>query len=304
MKSSTQRLSKSQFKEALTGYLFASPWLLGFLFFSLIPILLSFYYSFCRYDILRPPMYVGLKNYIYLLKDSPMFYQSVYNTLYYTVVRVPIVIAGSLLIAMLVARPKKGVRVFRTLYYLPSIVSGVALSVLWFWMYNPKFGLINQALTSFGIPGPLWLQSEVWSKPAIILMGLWSIGGGRMIIFIAGLNGVPREMYESALIDGAGWWNRFWAITLPQISGVLFLLTVVEIITSFQVFTEAYIMTRGGPLNSTLFYNLELYNKAFLDYQMGLASAMAWMLFLATMIVTLILFKTVGSRVYYEASKP
>jgi multiple sugar transport system permease protein len=135
-------------------------------------------------------------------------------------------------------------------------------------------------------------------------MGLWAIGGGRMIVFIAGLNGISKDLYESALIDGAGWWHRFWAITVPQLSGVLFLLTVVEVIGSFQVFTEAYVMTRGGPLNSTLFYNLELYNKAFLDYQMGLASAMAWLLFIGTMAVTLALFKFLGSRVYYEAAKP
>jgi len=290
--------------EGVLGYVFASPWLIGFLVFGVIPIVLSFYYSFCRYDVLRPPMFVGLKNYKYLLTESPLFYKSVYNTLYYTVCRVPLVIVGSLLLAILVERPRPGVGAVRTLYYLPSIVSGVALSVLWLWLYNPKFGLINQWLGWLGVPGPLWLESERWSKPAIVLMGLWSIGGGRMIVFIAGLNGIPREMYESAVIDGAGWWSRFRYITLPQISAVLFLLTVVEIITSFQVFTEAYVMTRGGPLNSTLFYNLELYNKAFLDYQMGLASAMAWLLFVATLLVTLALFKYLGSRVYYEAGVP
>ena len=301
-------MKKHQWLKALhegsTGYLFASPWLVGFLAFGLFPILLSFYYSLCRYDVLRPPMYIGLSNYQYLLTESPLFYKSVYNTLYYTVFRVPLVMIGSLLLAMLVARPRPGVGLVRTFYYLPSIVSGVALSVLWLWLYNPKYGLINQFLTSIGVPGPLWLQSETWSKPALIMMGLWSIGGGRMIIFIASLNGVPREMYESAVIDGAGWWNRFRYITIPQISGVIFLLAVVEVITSFQVFTEAYVMTRGGPLNSTLFYNLELYNKAFLDYQMGLASAMAWLLFAGTMAITLVLFKFLGSRVYYEAAKP
>lgn len=291
-------------RESLLGYLFASPWLIGFLVFGVLPIILSFYYSFCRYDVLRPPMYVGFDNYKYLLTESPTFYKSVYNTLYYTVIRVPIVIIGSLLFAMLVEKPRVGVGTVRTLYYMPSIVSGVALSVIWLWLYNPEFGLVNQMLGWFGIKGPEWLDSVRWSKMAIILMGLWSIGGGRMIVFIAGLNAIPKEMYESAAIDGAGWWSRFRYITIPQISSVIFLLTVVEIITSFQVFTEAYVMTHGGPTNSTLFYNLELYNKAFLDYQMGVASAMAWILFIGTLVITLALFKYVGSKIYYEAAVP
>ncbi len=291
-------------REWLTGYLFASPWLIGFFAFGLIPIALSFYYSLCRYDVLRPAMFIGLENYRQLLFESPLFYLSIYNTLYYTALRVPLAIVGSLLLALLVARPRRGIGAIRTAYYLPSIVSGVALSVLWMWLYNPKYGLVNECLGYLGIPGPLWIQSAEWSKPALVFMGLWAIGGGRMIVFIAGLNGISKDMYESALIDGAGWWHRFWAITVPQLSGVLFLLTIVEVIGSFQVFTEAYVMTRGGPLNSTLFYNLELYNKAFLDYQMGLASAMAWLLFIGTMAVTLAMFKFLGSRVYYEAAKP
>jgi len=291
-------------REGLLGYLFASPWLFGFLIFGIIPIILSFYYSLCRYDVLRPPMFVGWENYKYLLFESPNFYRSIYNTFYYTIFRVPIVIVGSLLLAMLVAKPMPGIYSIRTIYYLPSIVSGVALSVIWMWLYNPQYGLVNQFLGWFGIPGPLWLQSEKWSKMAIVLMGLWAIGGGRMIIFIAGLNAIPRELYESAEIDGARWWSRFWHITFPQISSILFLLTIVEIIASFQVFTEAYVMTQGGPLNSTLFYNLELYNKSFLDYQMGTASALAWLLFLVTLCITLLLFKVVGSRVYYEYAAP
>lgn len=290
-------------KEIFTGYLFASPWILGFLAFTLVPIILSLYYSFCRYDVLRPPMFVGFQNYYYLLFESEKFYKAVYNTIYYTVLRVPLVMTGSLLLAMLVARPRRGVNLARTIYYMPSIITGVALSVMWFWMYNPKFGLINRALALVGLPLPLWLESTTWSKPAIVLMALWSIGGGRMIVMIAGLNGIPRHLYESARVDGAGWWSQFWHITIPQLSPTLFLLTVVEVIFSFQVFTEAYVMTRGAPLDSTLFYNLELYFKAFLDYQMGLASAMAWLLFLGTCIVTLLLFWTLGRRVYYEAER-
>jgi multiple sugar transport system permease protein len=290
-------------REGVTGYLFASPWIIGFLVFTVVPIFMSFYYSLCRYDVLRPPMFIGLENYRFLLFQSDKFWSAVGNTLYFTAFRVPLVILGSLLLAMLVARPRPGIGIVRTIFYMPSIISGVALSLIWLWMYNPKYGLVNQALASFGIPGPLWLESAKWSKEAIILMGLWSIGGGRMIVFIAGLNGVPRHLYESAAVDGAGWWTQFRHITIPQLSGVLFLLTVVEIISSFQVFTEAYLMTGGGPLGSTLFYNLELYFKAFREYEMGLASTMAWLLFLGTMIVTFVLFRVVGKHVYYEADR-
>lgn len=287
----------------MTGYLFASPWIFGVLAFTLIPIVMSLYYSFCRYDVLRPPMFVGLENYRYLLLDSPKFYKSIYNTLYFTALRVPLVMIGSLGVAMLLARPRPTIGLARTIYYMPSIISGVALSVIWLWMYNPKYGLVNQALAMFGVQGPLWLDSKNWSKEAMILMGLWSIGGGRMIVMIASLNGIPRHLYESALVDGAGWWSRFWNITLPQISGALFLLTVVEIIGSFQVFTEAYLMTGGGPLDSTLFYNLELYFKAFREYDMGMASAMAWLLFAGTLLVTLVLFKASKKYVYYESGQ-
>ncbi|MCD6385780.1 sugar ABC transporter permease [Candidatus Sumerlaeota bacterium] len=290
-------------REIFTGYLFASPWILGFFAFTLIPIILSFYYSFCRYDVLRPPMFVGFQNYYYLLFKSEKFYTSVYNTLYFTVFRVPLVMIGSLLLALLVATPRRGVSLARTIYYMPSIITGVALSVIWLWMYNPKYGLINRALALLGLPLPLWLESPTWAKPAIILMGIWSIGGGRMIVMIAGLNSIPRHLYESARVDGAGWWSQFWHITIPQLSPTLFLLTVVEVIFSFQVFTEAYIMTRGGPLDSTLFYNLELYFKAFLDYRMGEASALAWLLFVGTCIITLLMFWILGRRVYYEAER-
>jgi multiple sugar transport system permease protein len=289
--------------ETIIGYIFASPWILGFMAFTLVPICLSFYFSFCRYDVLRPPMFVGIQNYVYLLFKSKEFFTAVYNTLYFTLFRVPLVIAGSLLLAMLVAKPRKGVALARTIYYMPSIITGVALSVIWLWMYNPKFGLINKALALVGIPGPLWLESAQWSKAAIILMGIWSIGGGRMIVMIAGLNGIPKHLYESARVDGAGWWSQFWHITVPQLSPTLFLLTIVEVIFSFQVFTEALLMTRGGPEDSTLFYNLELYKRAFQFYEMGLASAMAWLLFVGTLGVTLVLFATLGRKVYYEAGK-
>ena len=271
--------------------------------FTIYPISMSVYYSLCRYDVLRPPMFVGLENYHYLLFENPRFWRAVGNTLWFTSLRVPLVILGSLLLAVLVYRPMRGINTLRTIYYLPSIISGVALSLIWLWMYNPKFGLVNQGLALLGVPGPLWLDDPRFSKLAIVLMGVWSIGGGRMIILIAGLNGIPVHLYESARVDGAGRWRQFWHITLPQLSGVLFLLTVVEVIGAFQVFVEAYLMTNGGPLDSTLFYNLELFNRAFREYEMGTASAMAWLLFLLTLAVTALLFRFVGRRVYYEGER-
>jgi multiple sugar transport system permease protein len=290
-------------REWLAGYGFASPWIIGFMLFTIYPISMSVYYSLCRYDVLRPPMFVGLENYRYLLFENPRFWRAVGNTLWFTSLRVPLVILGSLLLAVLVYRPMRGINTLRTIYYLPSIISGVALSLIWLWMYNPKFGLVNQGLALLGVPGPLWLDDPRFSKLAIVLMGVWSIGGGRMIILIAGLNGIPVHLYESARVDGAGRWSQFWHITLPQLSGVLFLLTVVEVIGAFQVFVEAYLMTNGGPLDSTLFYNLELFNRAFREYEMGTASAMAWLLFVLTLAVTALLFRFVGRRVYYEGER-
>jgi multiple sugar transport system permease protein len=295
-------LKSIQGREAFAGYLFMTPWLVGFLGFGLYPIGMSLYYSLSRYDVLRVPQFVGLDNYRTLLVDDPYFGVSIWNTLVYTALRTPLVVAGSLLLAVLVNQAVRGVKAFRTVYFLPSIVTGVVLSVLWMWLFNPQVGLINQTLALVGIEGPLWLQSPDWSKPALVLMGLWSIGGARMIVFLAALQGVPPHLYEAVDIDGGGWWAKFRHVTLPQLSPVLFLWTVLEVIFSFQVFTEAYVMTQGGPLDSTLFYNLYLYYKAFDDFEMGYASAMAWVLLVITLAVTLVQFRLGRRWVYYEGA--
>jgi multiple sugar transport system permease protein len=287
-------------REALLGYLFASPWLIGFVVFGLFPMVMSLYYSLCRYDVLRFPEFVGTANYVNLLTQDSYFWTSVWNTLIYTVLRTPLAIAGSLFLAVLVNRARWGVRVFRTVFFLPSILSGVVVSVLWLWLFNPQYGLINTVLNLVGIQGPLWLQSTAWSKPSLVLMSLWSIGGGRMIVFLAALQTIPQHLYESVDLDGGGWWAKFVHVTLPMISPIIFLWTVLEVIFSFQVFTEAYVMTKGGPLNSTMFYNLYLYTKAFDDFDMGYASALAWVLLIVSLIVTLIQFR-IGKRwVHYE----
>ncbi len=287
-------------REATAGYLFLSPWLIGFFVFGIYPIGMSLYYSLCRYDVLRVPQFIGLENYTALFSADPYFGLAVWNTLVYTVLRTPLAIAGSLLLAVLVNQSVRGIKFFRTAFFLPSIITGVVLSVIWLWLFNPSVGLVNTTLALFGIEGPLWLQSPDWSKPGLVLMGLWSIGGARMIVFLAALQGIPSGLYEAVDIDGGGPLRKFWHVTLPMLSPVIFMWSVLEVVFSFQVFTEAYVMTQGGPLNSTLFYNLYLYYKAFDDFEMGYASAMAWILLAITLLVTLVQF-VLGKRwVYYE----
>lgn len=276
------------------------PWFIGFIIFGLYPMIMSAYYSLCRYDVLRIPQFIGFGNYQKLLFQDPYFWTSISNTIIYTVLRVPLCIAGSLLIAVLVNNAVKGVKFFRTIYFIPSIVTGVVLSVVWLWMFNPQYGLINSFLAYLGIPGPLWLLDPNWSKPSMVLMSVWSIGGGRMLVFLAALQGIPKHLYESVDIDGGGWWAKFRNITVPMLSPVIFLWTILEIIFSLQVFVEAYIMTQGGPLNSTMFYNLYLYNKAFNDFEMGYASALAWLLLIISLVITLIQFRLSKYWVHYD----
>lgn len=286
-------------KQSFWGYVFVSPWLLGFLIFGLYPIVMSIYYSLCQYDVLRIPQFIGLDNYKELLFNDDYFWVSIYNTLFYLVFRTPFVIIGSLLLAVLVDNSIKGMKFFRTVYFTPSIISGVILSVLWMWLLNPEYGLINNALGYFGIQGPLWLIDPNWSKPALILMSVWSIGGGRMLVFLAALQGVPKHLYEAVEIDGGSWWAKFKNVTIPHISPIIFLWTIIEVIFALQVFVEAYVMTKGGPLNSTLFYNLYLYNKAFDDFQMGYSSALAWILFIIALVLTFIQFRVSKKWVHY-----
>ncbi len=286
-------------RQTLTGYLFVSPWITGFLIFGLYPIGMSLYYSLCQYDVLRIPQFIGLRNYEQLIFSDNYFWTSIWNTLFYTALRVPLAISGSLLLAVLVNNAVKGVKLFRTIYFIPSIVTGVVLSALWLWILNPQYGLLNSFLSFLGIPGPLWLLDPDWSKPSMVLMSLWSIGGGRMLVFLAALQGIPNHLYEVVEMDGGGWWAKFKNVTLPMLSPVIFLWSVLEVIFSLQVFVEAYVMTKGGPLNSTLFYNLYLYNRAFEDFDMGYASALAWILLLITLAVTALQFRLSKKWVHY-----
>ena len=283
--------------------IFLFPWLVGFIGYSIYPIIISLYYSFCQYDVLQIPMYIGFNNYYEILFNDPYFWKSISNTFFYTLFRVPSNIILSLIIAISINKISKGGSIFRTAYFIPSLVSGVALSVIWMWIFNPQIGLINLILKFFGLSGPMWLQDPSWSKPALIIMSFWSAGGGRMLIFLAALRNIPPKLYEAFKLDGGNSFQSFFHITLPMISPIIFLWSIVEVIASMQVFTEAFIMTKGGPVDSTLFYNLYLYNKAFQDFNMGYASALAWLLLIITLIITSIQFKMSKKYVYYEGMK-
>jgi multiple sugar transport system permease protein len=300
------------------GYLFIAPWIVGFLAFTAGPMLASIILSFTDYD-MKSARPVGLGNYAKLIWQAnpysshgdPQFYKSLWNTFYYALFSVPLGLTGSLLLAILLNQKLKGLSFFRTIYYLPSLVPAVASSLLWIWILQPDSGLLNQSLTwAFAhwpisllhLSTPRWLQSETWSKPSLVLMSLWAIGGSRMIIFLAGLQGIGDQYYEAARIDGAGAFRTFAHVTLPLITPVIFFNLVLGIIGAFQAFTQAYVMTNGGPNNSSLLYALLLYQLAFERLQMGKACAMAWILFLILLIFTLIQFNSSKKWVHYEGA--
>ncbi len=285
----------------LVGLAFISPWLVGFLALTLYPILASLYYSFCEYRVLSPPRWVGLRNYVELFSDHDYFLPSLANTAF-MFLELPIALAISVAIALLLNQKLRGMALFRTLYYLPSVVPTVAASILWLWLLNPEYGLVNKTLDWLHIPTTEWLQSPVWSKPAFIVLDLWMIGGG-IVIYLAALQGVPEHLYEAAELDGASAWRKTWHITLPSISPVIFFNLILGIIGTFQYFTQAFLMTGvppGGPANSTLFYALYLFQNAFTYFRMGYASAMAWVLFILTLGATLLVFRSSARWVYYE----
>ena len=296
------RFMKLGKKQAIAGYLFALPAILGLALFMLGPILVALTYSFTRYEIISPATWVGVENYRRLFSEDRYFLTALWNTLYFAVFSVPINISLSLGLALLLNQPIRGRALYRTCFYLPTVMPAVAGSVLWAWLFNGDYGLINVLLSYTPLPEIPWLTSEHWSKPALIVMGMWAIGGD-MIIFLAALQGVPRSLLEACDMDGAGPLRKFRHVTLPMISPAMFFMVVMGIIGSFQIFTQAYIMTAGGPVNSTLFYVLYLYREAFENLHMGYASAMAWVLFLFIMIVTGVQFVFARQWVYYEGEK-
>jgi len=286
-------------REFYAGYAFASPWFIGFLVFGGGPILFSLFMSFCEYDVLSPPKFVGLKNYTTMFVDDPLFYKSLWNTVFMAM-GIPLGMLVSLAIAMLLNYEVKGMAVYRTFFYLPAIMPAVAASILWIWIFNPQQGILNALLAKAGIAGPAWLQNQYWSKPSLILMGLWGAGAG-MIVWLAGLKGIPKHLYEAAEIDGAGRFRRFTSITLPMLSPYILFNLIMGIIGTFQIFTQAFIMTQGGPVDSTLFYAYLLFNNAFRYMKMGYASALAWVLFGIILTLTVIQLRLSKRWVHYES---
>lgn len=285
-------------RATVTGYLFLSPWLLGFFIFLVGPMVASLYFSFTEYKVVKPPAWIGLDNYTRMFGDE-LFYHSLSVTARYTLVSVPLGIAVALGVAVLLNQPILARGIFRTIFYLPSIISGVAVAIVFAWIFNGQFGILNYLLSFVGIKGPNWLGSPRWALWAFVIMGLWGIGG-TVVIFLAALQGVPKALYEAAELDGASRWQKFWRITIPMISPAILFTAIIGVIGSFQTFTQSFIMTGGGPANSTLFYLLYLYRNAFTWFEMGYASALAWVLFLIIIVCTLLLLRTSARWVYYE----
>ena len=289
-------------RETILGYLYISPWLVGLLVFTVGPIVASAYLSLTDYRILAPPVFVGLENYRRALSgDDEIFWKAVYNTTYFALLFVPLSIAGSLAAALLLNVGIRGQSVFRTMFFIPSITPAVASVLLWTWYLSPEFGPLNSLLRLVGVEGPAWFGSPSWSKPAIILMSLWAaVGGSTMLIFLAGLQGVPSELYEAADIDGANPWQVFVNVTFPMLSPALFFNLVVGLIAAFRVFTPAFVATNGGPLYSTMFYMLHLFRTAFGYLYMGYAAALAWLFVLLVLVLVALQIRWARRWVYYE----
>jgi multiple sugar transport system permease protein len=288
-------------REAIECYIFMLPVILGLLLFYLGPMIASLYFSFTDYNMLSPAEWIGLQNYRDLAEDD-IFWKSLRVTVMYSTVSVPLVLLAALALALLLNQKFKGVTAFRTMYYLPTVMSGVAVATLWKWIFNTDYGILNLLLDKVGIRGPAWLTDETWAIRALILTSLWTVGGS-MLIFLAGLQGIPNDLYEAAEIDGAGAWSKFRNITVPLISHVTFFNLVLGIIGALQVFTEAYVLTEGGPNNSTLLLSVYLYRNAFEFLKMGYASAIAWVMFLIVLALTLVVFKSAPMWVHYQETQ-
>ncbi|MCZ7542271.1 MAG: sugar ABC transporter permease [Anaerolineae bacterium] len=286
-------------REALTFYILVLPWLFGFLAFLAYPMLRSLYLSFTSYDLLSPPVWTGFRNLERVFSD-PDFWKSLRVTTIYAVFSVPTGTVLAMAVAMVLSQRLRGINFWRTIFFVPSVLSSIAVAILWLNIFRPEGGLINTALAAIGIKGPGWVLSEQWALPALIVMSWWTIGG-QIVIYLAGLKGIPQVMYEAVEIDGGGSWARFRYVTLPMLSPTIFFNVVLAIIGALQVFDAGWVMTRGGPNKATYFYMINLYERAFQFIQMGYASALAWLLFLIIMLITLLVIRSSAVWVYYES---
>jgi multiple sugar transport system permease protein len=295
-------------RNLITGLLFISPAIIGFIAFVAFPLVASFYYSLTAYNLLQPPQFIGFENYQVLLSHDKIFWVSVKNTLYMVAFALPLALIVNLLLAFLLNMKLRGVSIYRTIFYLPSILPSVAIAVIWLYILNPQYGLINYVLSQLNLPQPGWLLDPKWAKPSLIIVSLWS-GGSAILIYLAGLQDVPVELQEAAELDGANTLQRTQHVTIPMITPVIFFNLVMGMIGFFQYFTEAYVMTRGvssnadagGPAESTLFYSIYLFQNGFHYFKMGYASAQAWILFWIVVALTIIIFRWSSTWVYYRS---
>lgn len=295
-------------KEAMTFYVLLAPWLVGFSIFTVLGSIASFAMSFTEWDLLHPMKWIGIDNYLRMFADSPryfrdpLFFKSLGVTFLFTFMSVPVSLVVSLILAVLMNVKVKGISFFRTLFYLPSVVSGISVNMLWLWILNTDYGLLNTMLGKLGLPAMSWLTDPVLVLPSLTIMGLWGAGGGA-IIFLAGLKGISPQMYEAASIDGAGVMKRFFKITLPMLSPVILFNLIMGLIGAFQTFMSSFVMTNGGPDNMTAFISLIIYRNAFLSRNMGYAAALSWITLVIIAVFTIFIFRTSAKNIYYEAGK-
>lgn len=275
------------------------PWLIGFFVFLLGPIIASFYFSFTDYDILRKPLWIGSDNYVNLFND-PVFWKSLKVTFVYALITLPLSVIFGIALALLLNQKLRGISIYRTLYYLPSIIPLVASSIIWLWIFRgDEGGLFNNFLNKINITGPLWFSDPFWALVALIIMSLWTTGNS-VLIYLAGLQDIPQALYEASDIDGAGFFQKLFLITIPMLTPTIFFNLIIGIISVFQYFIPAYVMTSGGPQYATTFYSLYAYQNAFEDFKMGYASGMAWILFLIIVVFTCLAFKGFSDKVFYQ----
>ena len=301
IKTQPDRVRSARMREAINGYVFISPWVLGFLIFVVGPMVGLIWLSFQRWDLIGDPRAVGWRNYERLFSDR-LFLKSMEVTIVYGLGRVPLGIFVALGTALLLNNRRiKFIGIWRTIYYMPVVLPPVAISLVWMWIYNPRYGILNTMIQQFlGIPGPRWLDDAALVLPSLMVMAVWAAAGRNMIIYLSGLQGISTELYEASAIDGAGYWRQFWRITLPLLTPVIFFNLITGMIDTFKLFTQAYVMTEGGPRNQSLFFTYYLFQKGFMQYQMGYASAMAVVVFIIIMALTLLVFRWSKAWVFYE----
>jgi multiple sugar transport system permease protein len=295
-------MTKGETRSLLTGLAFISPWILGFLIWTAYPLLSSMFYSFTRYDFITPLKWIGLGNYVEIFTTDPRFYTVVYNTVYYVGISVPLGVAVAFLMANLLNARILGRSFFRAIFYVPSIIPAVCSAMVWLFIYNNQYGVINNVLRALGQPIIPFLSNVELAKPSLIVIHLWAQGTA-VVIFLASLQDVPRSLYEAAIVDGANTWHKFWHITLPMCSPIILYNMVMGFIGGFQIFLMPYLLTNGGPMASTEFYSMHLYRQAFELFRMGKACALAWLMFVFMALLTALIFKTSARWVFYGGEK-